>query len=152
MSTKSGVLSSDHPKQLITASGKVLDESNSEKPALSSHKQAIQAQHAEDSAAANTHETSSPSPIPPVIPDRSSTPPPSSTSASLAGENDSDGAEEEDLEEGQTGRFVLILSPLIIIVANSWKLQHVLNLVPDSDDDVIDMDVSTSTKAAPMGM
>jgi hypothetical protein len=66
MATNAG-LSAQRPKRVLTASGKLLDTSNSAAPTLSSHRQAILTKRAEDAAAkaAEKSPTSTPS-TPPI--------------------------------------------------------------------------------------
>jgi hypothetical protein len=65
--TTNADLSAQRPKRVLTASGKLLDTSNSAAPTLSSHRQAILAKRAEDAAAeaAEKSPTSTPS-TPPI--------------------------------------------------------------------------------------
>jgi hypothetical protein len=56
--TTNGASSAPRPKRLLTASGKLLDTSNSAAPTLSAHKHAIEAKRASDDAAKRQASTS----------------------------------------------------------------------------------------------
>jgi hypothetical protein len=74
------------PKHLLTASGKLLDASNSAAPTLSAHKHAIEAKRASDDAAITKRHQASDKPIPTSTPSS----PPLTATQEICSDSDQD--------------------------------------------------------------